>query len=77
MDNHDPNLDYGSSDFDVDHRFVSSYVYQLPFGRGQKFANQVNRGADVAIGGWQTTAVSSTFQSGFPFTVQANDVQGY
>ena len=25
-----PKLDYGPSDFDVDHRFVASYVYQLP-----------------------------------------------
>ena len=39
-DNHNPQLDYGPSDFDVDHRFVASYVYQLPFGRGKKFAGR-------------------------------------
>ena len=27
MDNHRPELDYGLSDFDVDQRFVASYVY--------------------------------------------------
>ena len=37
-DNHNPNLDYGPSDFNVDQRFVASYVYQLPIGRGKKFA---------------------------------------
>ena len=73
--NHNPNLDYGSSDFSVNQRFVSSYVWELPFGRGKKFANQVNRAADVAIGGWQLSGIV-TFQSGFPFTVVANDVQG-
>ena len=30
MDNHHPELDYGPSDFDVDQRFVASYVYHLP-----------------------------------------------
>ncbi len=35
MDNQRPQLDYGPSDFDVDHRFVASYIYQLPFGRGE------------------------------------------
>lgn len=73
--NHNPNLDYGPSDFSVNQRFVASYVYQLPFGRGQKFANQVNRAADLAIGGWQLSGIV-TLQSGFPFTVQANDIQG-
>ena len=55
--NHNPNLDYGPSDFSVNQRFVASYVYQLPFGRGQKFANQVNRAADLAIGGWQLSGI--------------------
>jgi hypothetical protein len=73
--NHNPNLDYGPSDFSVNQRFVASYVYQLPFGRGQKFANQINRAADLAIGGWQLSGIV-TFQSGFPFTMQANDIQG-
>jgi len=72
--NHNPNLDYGPSDFNVGQRFVTSYVWQLPFGRGQKFANQVNRAADLAIGGWQLSGIV-TFQTGFPFTVTANDVQ--
>ena len=28
-------LDYGRSSYDVDQRFVTSFVYQLPFGRGK------------------------------------------
>jgi hypothetical protein len=72
--NHDPNLDYGPSDFDVDHRFVASYIYQLPFGRGQKFGGAVNRATDLAIGGWQVTGIT-TFQTGFPLSITANDIQ--
>ena len=54
MDNHHPELDYGLSDFDVDQRFVASYVYDLPFGRGKKLLGGVNRAANLLIGGWET-----------------------
>ena len=75
MDNHNPKLDYGPSDFDVDQRFVSSYVYQLPIGRGKKVASNVNRATDLIIGGWQTTGIA-TFQTGFPYSITANDAGG-
>ena len=39
LDNHDPERDYGLSDFDVDHRLVGSFVYNLPFGNGEKIAS--------------------------------------
>lgn len=75
MDNHRPELDYGLSDFDVNQRFVASYVYQLPFGRGRKIASGVNRAADLVIGGWETTGIA-TFQAGFPYSITANDIDG-
>jgi|KBSMisStandDraft_5_1062788.scaffolds.fasta_scaffold07414_4 hypothetical protein len=75
MDNHNPDLDYGQSDFSVKHRFVASYVYQLPIGRGKRVLGDMNRVADALIGGWQISGVS-TFQSGFPYGIQATDVSG-
>src|SRR6185437_11378977 len=51
MNNHDPSLDYGPSDFDVTQRFVASYIYSLPFGRGQKFLGSANRAANLVVGG--------------------------
>ena len=75
MNNHDPSLDYGPSDFDVDHRFVSSFVYQLPIGRGKKVLGGVGRGANLLVGGWEVTGIT-TFQTGFPYSVTANDVAG-
>jgi hypothetical protein len=75
MNNHDPGLDYGPSDFNTPYRFVSSYVYQLPFGRGKHFANQISRAADLAIGNWQLTGIA-TFQKGFPYGVSAADIDG-
>ena len=75
MNNHAPQLDYGPSDFNTPYRFVSSYVYQLPFGRGKKLANQINRVADLVIGQWQVTGIA-TFQKGFPYGIAANDIEG-
>jgi hypothetical protein len=75
MNNHDPALDYGPSDFDVDNRFVASYVWQLPIGRGKKIGGDMNRAEDVLAGGWEVTGIT-TFQTGFPFSITANDLQG-
>ena len=55
-------------------RFVSSYVYDLPVGRGKKFVNTINRPADLAIGGWELTGIT-TFQKGFPYSVSATDIR--
>lgn len=75
MDNHNPKLDYGPSDFSVDHRFVASYVYQLPIGRGKRVLGNIGRGANAVIGGWQLSGVT-VFQTGFPYSIFANDAQG-
>jgi outer membrane receptor protein involved in Fe transport len=75
MNENNQALDYGRSDFDVNHRFVTSVVYQLPVGRGKRFGGNMNRAADLAIGGWQITGIT-TFQKGFPYSVLANDKLG-
>jgi Carboxypeptidase regulatory-like domain len=75
IDNHNVRLDHGLSDFNVDHRLVSSFVYNLPFGRGQKYASSVNKAADAVIGGWQTNGIV-TFQRGFPYSIYAQDLGG-
>jgi hypothetical protein len=75
MDSADPKRDYGRSDFDVGQRFVVSYAYNLPVGRGKKFGGGMSRAADAAVGGWEFTGIG-TFQQGFPFSVMANDVHG-
>lgn len=76
MDDRNPSLDYGPSDFSVKHRFVNSLVYSLPVGRGKRYLGGMNKAADAAIGGWQVTAIT-TFQTGFPFSVFAPDPGAY
>jgi len=56
-----------ASDYDVTQRWVVSYVYDLPFGRGRHFSPS-SRVTNAMIGGWQLTGIL-TLQSGRPFTV--------
>jgi hypothetical protein len=58
---------YGPSGYNVPHRFVGSYVWELPFGRGRKFLNE-NRMVSAVVGGWEFDGIA-TIQSGLPFTV--------
>jgi outer membrane receptor protein involved in Fe transport len=46
-------------------RFVSTFVYELPFGRGRRFLSGSNRFAEALFGGWQLSSIL-TLQSG-PF----------
>ncbi|HUI82176.1 MAG TPA: TonB-dependent receptor [Bryobacteraceae bacterium] len=50
--------DSGNAYFTPRHRFVSTLVYNLPFGRGQKFAGNVSRVENLFIGGWALTGVT-------------------
>ena len=54
-----PNAEYGNADFDVRHRFVFSYVYDLPFGRGRRFAGNASGFVNQVIGNWQMSGVFS------------------
>lgn len=75
LDNSNPELDRGRSDFDVDHRVVGSFVYNLPFGRGEKFAGNATGVKNAIVGGWQVNGIA-TFQRGFPMTITAADAGG-
>lgn len=57
--------DKGRSTYDVPHRFVSSFSYELPFGRGRKFMSGLNRGADFLLGGWQASGILTFAQGQF------------
>lgn len=59
----------GPSDFDIRHRFVASYIYELPFGKGRSYLTQ---GVLAHIlGGWRISGLSN-IRSGRPFTLSAN-----
>ena len=35
--------DRGLAEFDIKHRFVASYIYELPFGNGRKWGNELEQ----------------------------------
>lgn len=60
-------LDRGSSNADIRHRLVYSWIYELPFGENKRWCN--TKGPVTWIfGGWQINGIA-TLQSGLPFTV--------
>jgi hypothetical protein len=60
-------LDRGLSAFDFRRRWTSSWVWELPVGKGKRFLSD-NRVAGFVLGGWQLGGIL-TLQDGFPFTV--------
>ena len=52
--------------FDFRHRLTSSFLLELPFGKGRRVAID-NPAVNALLGGWQLGGIL-TFQSGFPFT---------
>ena len=48
------------------HSFVTSYVYELPFGRGRRYGSNANAVADAVLGGWSVAGIHS-IASGRPF----------
>jgi hypothetical protein len=57
----------GLSSFHTSHRTTTSILYDLPFGKGQRFRNQ-DGFVNAFIGGWQLGSIV-TLQTGFPVTI--------
>ena len=56
--------DKGPADFDVERRFVTSFLWEIPFFKGAKGMQR------ALLGGWQLNGIL-TLQSGLPFSVLA------
>jgi hypothetical protein len=63
-----PNREYGNSDFDIRHRLVLSYLYELPVGPGKPLLGSASGPLNYIAGGWQIGGISS-FSTGNWFTV--------
>jgi hypothetical protein len=69
-----PDLDKGRSDFDVPNRFTFAAVWDLPFGKGQRYGSKISHGLDLVAGGWQTNTDIS-IQNGPPFSIFSGGVR--
>ncbi len=50
---------------DTPHRVSISGIWEVPFGKGRRWASQAPRAVDAFIGGWSVQALGQ-FQTGFP-----------
>ena len=60
--------DYSISSNDVKYRWVTAFVYDLPFGKDQHWASNAGGVTGALISGWQVNGIL-TFQSGYPLIV--------
>jgi outer membrane receptor protein involved in Fe transport len=63
----DLRLDYGNLDYYSRLYTVFSHIYQLPFGKGQRYLNHYGPVLDRFIGGWRASGVLSLY-SGLPMS---------
>ncbi|RPI26488.1 MAG: TonB-dependent receptor [Acidobacteria bacterium] len=62
----------GNSNYDVRHNFVTSLVYDLPFGQGRRLGGDWNRATNALLGGWQLGGIL-TMRTGQPFSPTVNE----
>jgi len=60
-------LNDGFSTDHLPHRFTGNFLYQLPFGRGQRFGGNMHRAADLLLGGWHFSGIV-TLHNGYHLT---------
>ena len=65
---------YANSDFDVRHIINANAVWELPFGRGQRFFSGANNFANAIIGGWQLGSIFR-WNSGLPMFSPYDDAR--
>ena len=68
QDSFRPMADFAVSSQDVRQRFVASYIYELPVGRGHHFGGNMSPWEDLVVGGWQVNGIT-TLQGGTPLQI--------
>lgn len=54
---YDRHLDYGDVNGTRRHRWVTTGIYELPFGRGRRFGSKMNAAEDAVLGSWQLSSI--------------------
>jgi hypothetical protein len=65
-------LDRSLSGYDIKKAFSSTFIYDLPFGRGRRFLGNLWKPVDAAVGGWTLTGIER-ITDGFPFFPTISD----
>jgi hypothetical protein len=75
QNSYDIEASWALASYDIAHRFVISYLYELPFGRNRRFASGASTLVNAIIGGWQFNGIT-TIQSGTPLSITASNTAG-
>jgi hypothetical protein len=75
-DNNNLRGERGLSAFDFRSRWTTSFLYELPFGKGKHLLGGANPIVNVIAGGWQMGGIF-TLQAGFPFSVSCSSNPTY
>ncbi len=67
---------YASASWDIRHNFVTSFSYDVPFGKGKKLGGNMSRALDAVAGNWTLNGIL-TLHSGQPFTIDGNNCVGH
>jgi len=71
----DHTIAWGPVNWNRNHMWVFSPVYELPFGKGKRFMGNASRAADYLVGGWQLSD-STSWGSGLPWTAGFSNCGG-
>ena len=65
---------YANSDFDIRHVINANAIYQLPFGKGQKWGNSAPGFVQQIFGGWQVSGIFR-WNTGLPISTPFDDAR--
>jgi hypothetical protein len=74
-DNTNINESYSSAAWDQRHNVVTSFAYDIPFGRGKKLGGDLSKPVSAIVGNWQINGIL-TLHTGNPFTIDSNGCVG-
>ena len=75
QDVRNPNNDRSVSSFDQRFNSTTSFVYEMPFGRGRRYGKDMPAALDAFVGGWQASGIVSLL-SGQPLNIRYPDASG-
>jgi hypothetical protein len=70
IDNNNLRLDRARADFDQRHVASTTFIYELPVGKGRHFMSSAPKAVDAVLGGWSLQGFNS-WMSGEPFSISS------
>jgi hypothetical protein len=70
LDNNNLRIDRARADFDQTHVVMVTWIYELPFGDGQRWMSHAPKAVNAILGGWALQGFNSNM-SGQPFSISA------